>query len=168
MAGRVYTLTGFDDFFELREVWFAEPVPAFRVCALCGFLPSLTVRIPCGHVLCDVCLAQSAEYEICPFDGETFSLADVRSISFSRSELEQYRVFCCAGGGGSACGFLGQLSELRSHLTQCGNGQAKCAKCLQPIVRGLSVYHCQRCPGDNVPPKVELGTMDGQDKLGEQ
>lgn len=168
MNGWVYTLTGFDDFFELRQVSFAEPMPAVRVCALCGFLPSLIVRIPCGHVLCDVCLAESAKYEFCPFDGKTFSLADVRSIRFSRSELEQCRVFCCAGGGDYGCGFLGQLSELRSHLTQCGGGEAKCGKCLQPIFRGLSLQHYQRCPGGNVPRKVELGTMDGQDQLGEQ
>ncbi|KAH7981144.1 hypothetical protein HPB49_022041 [Dermacentor silvarum] len=150
MDGWVYTLTGFGDFFELRKVTFAEPMPESRVCSLCGVLPSLTHIIPCGHVLCELCLAQIAKSRGCPFDGEKFSLADVRSISFKRSELEQCRVFCCAGGGGYECGFAGQLSQLRNHLSQCGSGNAKCGKCLRPVVRGLSLQHCLQCSGDSV------------------
>ncbi|XP_070396449.1 uncharacterized protein [Dermacentor albipictus] len=156
MDGWVYTLTGFDDFFELRRVSFAEPMPASRLCSVCGLLPSLALRIPCGHVLCDLCLAQIAESEGCPYDGQKFVLADVRSISFERSELEQCRVFCAGGGGGGyECGFAGQLSELRIHLSQCGGGEAKCGKCRRPVVRGLSVHHYRQCSADTVPWKAE-------------
>ncbi|KAH7981476.1 hypothetical protein HPB49_024468 [Dermacentor silvarum] len=156
MDGWVYTLTGFDDFFELRRVSFAEPMPASRICSLCGRLPSLTRIIPCGHVLCELCLAQIPKSQGCPFDGEKFSLADVRSSRFKRSELEQCRVFCCAGGSGYECDFAGQLSQLRNHLSQCGSGMAKCSKCLRPVVRrGLSFHHCLQCSGDSVPRKGE-------------
>ncbi|KAH7977333.1 hypothetical protein HPB49_000699 [Dermacentor silvarum] len=162
MDGWVYTLTGFDDFFELRRVSFAEPMPASRICSLCGRLPSLTLIIPCGHVLCELCLAQIPKSQGCPFDGEKFSLADVRSSRFKRSELEQCRVFCCAEGSGYECGFTGQLSQLRNHLSQCGSGMAKCSKCLRPVVRrGLSFHHCLQCSGDSVPRKPEAAMAVG-------
>lgn len=116
MDGWSYTLAGFGDFLELRRVTFAEPMPATRVCGVCGLLPSLTRHLPCGHVLCDLCVAQIVKCEGCPFDGRKFALADVRSIAFERSELDQCRVHCtaCDGstGSGNQCDFAGKLSEL--------------------------------------------------------
>ncbi|KAH7971512.1 hypothetical protein HPB49_025290 [Dermacentor silvarum] len=154
MDGWSYTLAGFGDFLELRRVTFAEPMPATRVCGVCGLLPSLTRHLPCGHVLCDLCVAQIVKCEGCPFDGRKFALADVRSIAFERSELDQCRVHCtaCDGstGSGNQCDFAGKLSELRSHLSFCGNGEAKCGKCHRPVFRGMAVYHYRQCSGETV------------------
>ncbi|KAH7936175.1 hypothetical protein HPB52_019471 [Rhipicephalus sanguineus] len=150
MVSWTYTLTGFGDFFELRRVSFAEPMPSSRVCGVCSLLPSRVRVLPCGHVLCDLCYAHvGSSTDRCPVDGRKLERleAQVHTITFELSELERSRVFCAADG---ACDFAGRLSELRNHLTQCGGGEARCGKCRRPIVRGLAVDHVRTCPGETI------------------
>ncbi|KAL1466793.1 hypothetical protein MTO96_026425 [Rhipicephalus appendiculatus] len=128
MDSWTYTLTGFGDFLEMRSVSFAEPMPAGRVCGVCGVLPSRVLVLPCKHVLCHLCYSHvggSSEY--CPVDGRKLGcLALVYTIAFKLSQLEQSLVFCAAAGDG-VCGFVGRLSELKDHLAQCGGGEVQAA-----------------------------------------
>ncbi|XP_037528953.1 uncharacterized protein LOC119406291 [Rhipicephalus sanguineus] len=143
--GWKYTLTGFGEFFEMRRVAFAEPMPATLLCGVCGVLSSRTSQLPCGHVLCESCEAQlpSEKDRCCPFDGKKFAAYDVRRLSIKRRELEQRRIVCVAGS--EVCGFSGKLSELAGHLTQCGGGEVKCCKCQRPVSRNLALDHYRSC-----------------------
>ncbi|XP_054924774.2 uncharacterized protein [Dermacentor andersoni] len=141
--GWTYTLTGFGEFLEMRRVSFAEPMPAARLCGVCGLLPSLTLVLPCGHVFCESCKSQIERADSCPFDGRKFADSDVHSMSIERSDLEQCRIVCAAGS--RVCGFVGKLSELGDHLTRCGGGETRCGKCQRPVFRSLVVDHYRRC-----------------------
>nr|XP_050031328.1 E3 ubiquitin-protein ligase PDZRN3-B-like [Dermacentor andersoni] len=141
--GWTYTLTGFGEFLEMRRVSFAEPMPAARLCGVCGLLPCRTLQLPCGHVFCESCKAQTGRGDSCPFDGKKFADSEVHSMSMKRFELEQCRFVCAAGS--RFCGFVGKLSELGDHLTRCGGGETRCGKCQRPVFRSLAVDHYRRC-----------------------
>lgn len=144
MDGTEYTLTGFDDFLERRRVVFVEPLPSTRVCGVCGVVPSQSLLLPCGDVLCQVCKGQTGtEDGMCPLDGMTFTEADIVSVSFKQCHLEQHRVFCIAGGG--KCDFAGKLSELKDHLAACRSDQVTCAKCRDSVVRSTAAEHHRQC-----------------------
>ncbi|KAK8780005.1 hypothetical protein V5799_018653 [Amblyomma americanum] len=118
MAGTEYT--GFDDFPERQRVVFVEPLPVTRVCGACGVLPSRSVLLPCGHVLCQVCKDQtSRDGGKCALDGMEFAEDDILPVNFKQSYLEQHRVFCVAGG--EQCTFDGRRCDLKDHLTECGS-----------------------------------------------
>ncbi|XP_049512865.1 uncharacterized protein LOC125940573 isoform X7 [Dermacentor silvarum] len=148
MAFWKYTLTGFNDFLEQRRVAFAEPMPASRVCSICGRLPSSTVLLPCGHALCEECRRQVLEGMECPYDGRAFTEGQLVRLRFELSDLEQLRVVCVVGGKKCAT-FAGKLCELKDHLRQCGSGEVKCAKCQRSVARDVAVDHYrQRCDGN--------------------
>ncbi|KAK8765954.1 hypothetical protein V5799_007269 [Amblyomma americanum] len=120
MAGMEYTLTGFDDFLERRRVVFVEPLPSPRVCGVCGVVPSRSLLLPCGHVLCLACKRQIVNGEQkCPMDGREFAEGAVVSINFKQSDLEQHHVFCVVGG--RECSFAGRLGDLKEHVAGCCN-----------------------------------------------
>ncbi|KAK8768442.1 hypothetical protein V5799_015092, partial [Amblyomma americanum] len=54
-------------------------------------------------------------------DDVEFEEADVVSMSFKQSDLEQRCVRCVAGG--QKCSFTGKLSELKDHLLECGSDE---------------------------------------------
>ncbi|XP_072140609.1 uncharacterized protein [Dermacentor andersoni] len=151
--GWTYTLTGFGEFLEMRRVSFAEPMPATRLCGVCGLLPCRTVQLPCGHVFCESCKAQTGRGDCCPFDGKKFADSDVHSMSIERSDLDQRRIVCAAGP--RVCSFAGKLSELGDHLTKCGGGETRCGKCQRPVFRSLAVDHYRKCTGTLVAASTE-------------
>ncbi|XP_075730531.1 uncharacterized protein LOC142772218 [Rhipicephalus microplus] len=155
-AGWEYTLTDFGDFLEMRRVAFAEPMPATRLCGVCGLLPSRTSQLPCGHVFCESCYSQvpQGKDRCCLFDGKKFTDSNVHSVSVELCELEQRRIVCAAGS--RVCGFSGKLSELADHLTRCGSGETKCGKCQRTVFRSIAVDHYRACAGPLRAPKAEV------------
>ncbi|KAH7974890.1 hypothetical protein HPB49_020924 [Dermacentor silvarum] len=143
-----YTLTGFNDFLDQRRVAFTEPMPSRRVCSICRRLPSSSLLLPCGHVLCEECQGEVVERMKCPFDGRTFSKVGLVRLGFELSELEKLHVVCIAGGRKCAK-FAGKLSELRDHMRQCRSFDVKCAKCHRSVTSDGAVDHYrQRCDGN--------------------
>ncbi|XP_049513036.1 uncharacterized protein LOC125940651 isoform X2 [Dermacentor silvarum] len=150
MAFWEYTLTGFNDFLEQRRVAFAEPMPASRVCSICGRVPSSTVLLPCGHVLCDECRGEVFEGMECPYDGRAFTKAQLVRLRFELSDLEQLPVVCVVGGKKCAA-FVGKLCELKDHLRHCRSGEVMCAKCQRSVARDVAVDHYRQCCDGNAP-----------------
>ncbi|KAL1442303.1 hypothetical protein MTO96_046471 [Rhipicephalus appendiculatus] len=145
-----YTLTGFNDFLEQRRIAFTEPIPASRVCSICGRLPSATVMLPCGDVLCEPCLDEVGEETECPFDGRAFTEGQLVRLRFELSELEERRVVCILAGRQCAA-FRGKLSELRDHMRRCRSMDVKCAKCNRPVACGAALDHYKQCIDGNAP-----------------
>ncbi|XP_054925266.1 uncharacterized protein [Dermacentor andersoni] len=144
MAFWEYTLTGFNDFLDQRIVAFTEPMPASRVCSLCGRVPSSSVLLPCGHVLCEDCRGEILKEAECPFDGRPFTEGELVRLAFELCDLEQRRVLCMVAGR-KCTTFVGKLSELRVHLRHCRSGNMKCAKCHQAVARDAAVNHYRQC-----------------------
>ncbi|KAH7976080.1 hypothetical protein HPB52_008621 [Rhipicephalus sanguineus] len=145
MAFWEYTLTGFDDFLEQRRLAFAEPMPASRVCGICGRVPSSTVLLPCGHVSCEQCQQREVfEGMECPFDGNAFDEGQLVRITFQPSDLENRLVFCIVGGR-KCPSFAGKLSELRDHMRHCRSIDVTCAKCERPVASEVAVDHYRNC-----------------------
>ncbi|KAH7976088.1 hypothetical protein HPB52_008629 [Rhipicephalus sanguineus] len=124
MAFWEYTLTGFSDFLDQRRIAFEEPMPASRVCSICGRVPSSTVLLPCGHVSCEQCRGEFFEGTRCPFDGRAFT--------------EGQLVRLCSN-------FSGKLSELRDHMRHCRSIGGQCAKCHRLVPSALAVDHYKQC-----------------------
>ncbi|KAL1470263.1 hypothetical protein MTO96_024432 [Rhipicephalus appendiculatus] len=139
-----YTLTGFSDFLEQRRIAFAEPLPACRICSICGRLPSSTAMLPCGHVSCEQCRGEFFEGMECPFDGRAFTQGQVVWLCFQLSDLDNLRVFCLVGGNKCPT-FAGKLSELRDHMRHCRSVGGQCAKCHRLVPSALAVDHYKRC-----------------------
>ncbi|KAL1479971.1 hypothetical protein MTO96_051425 [Rhipicephalus appendiculatus] len=134
-----YVLSGFGDFFERRRIAFVDPLPPGRVCCACGFVTSLTARLPCGHVLCRPCKGRSGGR--CPFECAKFEDIDVTSQTIELSDLTELRVSCINGG----CDFVGRLAELLSHVLECVNDKVKCDKCDAHVSRNAAVDHLRQC-----------------------
>lgn len=142
MSAFKYTLSGFGDFLERRRVTFANALPSLRVCSVCGIVPSRTLLVSCGQVLCEPCRAQVRDEERCPFDNEGCFEANVIPQNFTSSELERFFVLCPNG-----CDFNGNVSQLKEHLVNCFCDRVKCPKCSEPINRSVAVDHRRHCSG---------------------
>ncbi|KAH6922110.1 hypothetical protein HPB50_009522 [Hyalomma asiaticum] len=122
-------------------------MPASRVCGTCGRVPSVTVLLPCGHVLCEQCQREHIEGTECPFDGSAFTEGQLVRLNFQLSDLEQLQVVCIAGGRRCTT-FAGKLSQLRDHMQRCRSLDVKCAKCHNSVASQAAVDHYKNCSGE--------------------
>ncbi|KAH7975168.1 hypothetical protein HPB49_024707 [Dermacentor silvarum] len=144
MTDATYTLTGFGGFLERRRIAFAEPLPAIRVCSICGLVPSSTKLLPCCHVVCDdPCGRQVEAAGSCPLDGRTVAASSVVPFKFEQSELEQLLVRCL--NTAANCTFTGELSELEDHLLACECDAVECSKCGGRVLRNEAASHRKTC-----------------------
>lgn len=157
MAYWEYTLTGFNDFLDQRRLAFTEPMAASRVCSICGRVAPSTVLLPCSHALCEECQGEVFDKMKCPFDGRAFTEAQLISLSFELSELEQLGVVCNVGGR-KCTSFAGKLSELRDHMSHCRSVDVVCTKCCQSVARETAVDHYRRCRDAN---STSVSAFDG-------
>ncbi|XP_049512456.1 TNF receptor-associated factor 6-like isoform X2 [Dermacentor silvarum] len=83
------TVFGFSQELDWRPLYFAEPIPAHRICDGCGLLPRVTVFLPCRHVLCKTCYEQCVvdDQHSCPLDGDAFLDEDVQWGDFPLENL---------------------------------------------------------------------------------
>ncbi|KAL1469926.1 hypothetical protein MTO96_024753 [Rhipicephalus appendiculatus] len=142
MSAFEYTLSGFGDFLERRRVTFVNALPSLRVCSVCGIVPSRTLLVSCGQVLCEPCTAQIKDEERCPFDDGGCFEANVTPLNFTSCELDKLLVLCP-----NSCDFTGNVSELKEHLANCFYDRVKCPKCSEPIRRNVAVVHRRHCSG---------------------
>ncbi|XP_037529296.2 uncharacterized protein LOC119406636 isoform X2 [Rhipicephalus sanguineus] len=149
MAFWEYTLTGFGEFFEQRRVTFAEPMPADRVCSICGRIPSNAVVLPCAHVSCLQCKVEVCAAKQCPLDGTAVTEEELVPFETDACYLERWRVVCIVDGRKCPSNFSGKLSDLRAHLTRCRGGDVHCTKCYRPVTREAAAEHYRQCCDSN-------------------
>lgn len=144
MTDATYTLTGFGGFLERRCLTFVDPLPAIRVCSICGLVPSSTQLLPCCHVVCeDPCGRQVEAAGSCPLDGRTVTTSSVVPFLFKQSELDELLVRCL--NAATNCTFTGELSELEEHLLECECDAFECSKCGERVSRNEAVSHRKTC-----------------------
>ncbi|KAH9378294.1 hypothetical protein HPB48_017222 [Haemaphysalis longicornis] len=82
-------LVGYSDDTELRPLKCAEPIPAGRVCAVCGYIPRATYSLRCGHTLCEPCYDSCVDTSrcVCPLDDEVCATVDVHLRTFPAEYL---------------------------------------------------------------------------------
>ncbi|XP_070396604.1 E3 ubiquitin-protein ligase NRDP1-like [Dermacentor albipictus] len=144
MTDTTYTLSGFGGFLERRRVTFVEPLPAIRVCSVCGLVPCSTRLLACDHVLCDgPCGRQVQAAASCPLHGRAVPISSVVPLKFEQSEVEQLLVRCL--NGPDNCTFVGKLNELEDHLSACECDAVECPKCGERVCRNEAASHCETC-----------------------
>ncbi|KAH7976078.1 hypothetical protein HPB52_008619 [Rhipicephalus sanguineus] len=149
MAFWEYTLTGFGEFFEQRRVTFAEPMPADRVCSICGRIPSNAAVLPCAHVSCLECRVEVCDAKRCPLDETAVTEEELVPSRTDSCYLEKRRIVCVVGGRKCPSNFSGKLSELIAHLPICRGGDVHCTKCYRPVAREVIVEHYRQCCDSN-------------------
>ncbi|XP_037581995.1 TNF receptor-associated factor 6-B-like isoform X3 [Dermacentor silvarum] len=134
-----YTVFGFSQELDWRPLYFAEPVPAHRICDGCGLLPRVTVFLPCRHVLCKTCYEQCVvdDQHSCPLDGDAFLDEDVQWGDFPLENLLKRKVHCWNKEYG--CESVVAASEICKHFHQdCDHHSTCCPRCAA-VVRRRSV-----------------------------
>ncbi|KAH7934648.1 hypothetical protein HPB51_028987 [Rhipicephalus microplus] len=145
MAFWTYPLTSFGDFFEQRHVAFAEPMPADRVCSICGRIPSHAVHLPCAHNLCLRCKVEVCNAKQCFLDGTAVTEKELIPFETDACYLERRRVVCVVDGRMCSSNFTGKLSELKRHLASCRGGNLHCTNCNRPVAREAAAEHYRKC-----------------------
>lgn len=157
-----YMVTGFGESLERRRIAFLEPLPASRVCGICGMLPSPVQMLPCGHALCQFCEDQTKEESTCPIDHLKYAQDNVVSINFPVDDLEQRRVLCSLAG--ARCEFDGTLKDMQCHIAECVADKHKCVKCGCLVALGDLFGHHRGCSGGDLSagpePAVEAPVSD--------
>ncbi|XP_075530606.1 uncharacterized protein LOC142563837 isoform X1 [Dermacentor variabilis] len=121
---------GFSQELDWRPLFFAEPIPAHRICDGCGLLPRLTAFLPCRHVLCSTCYEQCVvgDEHSCPLDGDAFLDEDVQWGDFPLENLLKRKVHCWNKEYG--CESVMAASEICRHFHQdCDHHSTSCPRC---------------------------------------
>ncbi|KAL3244950.1 hypothetical protein MRX96_018430 [Rhipicephalus microplus] len=146
-----------------RLTRFVDEVPSLRGCCLCRMIPKKTLVVPCGHLLCQSCLATSPRGSggRCPLDREPFEEAKCGCYEFPmramnafkavlHKELAQHYEAGCSVAGSTArlektpsesrALTLGDVTaafeEMKSLLNDSNNGELLAA--IQSQVNGLA------------------------------
>lgn len=125
-----YKLCGFSHELDWRPLYFAEPIPAYRICDACGLLPRTTVYLPCRHVLCKACYEQCLVVgeHACPLDAEQFCEDDADWRDFPFENLLRRKVKCWNEEHG--CDAILNASDLLKHFDEdCVYHTTRCPKC---------------------------------------
>ncbi|KAH7987022.1 hypothetical protein HPB51_026574 [Rhipicephalus microplus] len=77
-----------------RPTRFVDEVPSLRVCCLCRMIPKTVLALPCGHLLCQSCLAASSHGSggRCPLDREPFKEAECSTCDLATRSVNALKV----------------------------------------------------------------------------
>ncbi|KAL1476985.1 hypothetical protein MTO96_017854 [Rhipicephalus appendiculatus] len=127
-------LTGFPFVGEYTSIEFQQEVPIYRICSLCGAVPSELYLTKCSHFFCPKCFGKLREDDdtfVCPFDNERSMQDQVYHDTTSADILKGFRVACPNKANG--CDHVGPLNGLKEHLSGCGHQGVQCAICMKEM-----------------------------------
>ncbi|XP_037525891.1 TNF receptor-associated factor 6 [Rhipicephalus sanguineus] len=139
-----YTLVGFSDELDWREVNFVEPIPRSRICQACGLVTRVTGLLPCRHVFCKKCYEQcrSEDGHCCLLDGEQVLADDVEWMECPVHNLLKRKVKCWNEDRG--CGMVLAASELSKHFSKdCDHHSTSCPRCSSVVLCSDVCRHIQ-------------------------
>lgn len=152
---------------------FAKPLPAWKVCNLCGVAPRIAVVLPCSHTYCELCFDDFGDGGRCLIDDEPFQREQVWRVVFQPATRA---VSCWNAPNG--CEFLGSPRNLRDHyLSNCDFHAVSCPRCGESVLRRDVVAHlkagCGTSPSVGDPPldsfqisNVQRAYTDAREALG--
>lgn len=89
----VYRLCGLSAALHMRPTSFQAPLPATRVCSVCGVVPEKIALLPCCHPVCQCCFEVFVSKEnICSLDEKRFKEEQVEWLEFSEKQLTGHLV----------------------------------------------------------------------------
>ncbi|KAM7293915.1 uncharacterized protein ISCGN_023487 [Ixodes scapularis] len=138
----MHCVTGFAPGLNWRPLDIVQPLPAHRVCGLCGVIARRAAVLPCTHVLCETCYEGAVACgSLCPLDGDTHDADSVERLDLQPAFILNLRVLCWNSGHG--CDFAGPVSALLEHFeNDCVHHRAPCPRCHQDVPRLHLVQHC--------------------------
>lgn len=132
-SSQLYTLCGFSAELDWRPLRFVEPVPAHRVCSVCGVLPRVTAFLSCRHVLCRGCYERCL-LDGCPIEGDPFLEDDVEWRELPAQNLLSRKVKCWNEKRG--CETVLAAAEINKHYREgCEHHYTSCPKCSTVVLR---------------------------------
>lgn len=88
-----YRLCGFGAAIYMRSTFFVEPLPASRVCSVCGVVPPKVALLPCCHPVCHRCFEVFvSKGNVCGLDEKIFEEKFVEWLQFSDEQLSKLPV----------------------------------------------------------------------------
>ncbi|XP_077522014.1 uncharacterized protein LOC144133060 isoform X2 [Amblyomma americanum] len=164
---RQYTLVGFAVELDWRPLSFVKPIPAYRVCCVCGLVRRRTAFLQCTHTLCQSCYEQCAQdgARVCPLDGHRCDEEDVELNDCPVEELLKRKVECW--NKESDCGEVLPASEIAHHFhRECRYHSISCPKCSAAVlcsnavsILGRSTAPLRRLLDPSAKGKPTAGTM---------
>lgn len=138
----VYRLCGLSAALHMRPTSFQAPLPATRVCSVCGVVPEKIALLPCCHPVCQCCFEVFVSKEnICSLDEKRFKEEQVEWLEFSEKQLTGHLAFCWNADVG--CEFLGPVMSLPYHYHgECLFHVVPCPRCKLPVLRSNIAKHC--------------------------
>ncbi|KAH9365887.1 hypothetical protein HPB48_017279 [Haemaphysalis longicornis] len=130
-----FALIGYSEYLERRPLKFVEPIPASRICSVCGNVPRVTYILMCGHTFCDPCYASCATSSecACPLDGDVCERDDVTRKEYKAEQLLMRKVHCWNEVNG--CPVVLPASQIAEHLRRdCGHHVTRCPKCSAAVL----------------------------------
>ncbi|CAN7937330.1 unnamed protein product [Ixodes hexagonus] len=116
---------------------FTKPLPAWKVCNLCGVAPRIGVVLPCSHTYCELCFDDFGDEGCCLIDNECFEPEQVWRVVF---QLTTRVVSCWNAPNG--CDFMGSPKNLRNHFqSNCDFHAVSCPRCKKSVLRSNIVAH---------------------------
>lgn len=156
-----YRLHGFSTALHMRLTPFQAPLPASRVCSICGVVPKNTALLPCCHPVCQSCFeAFVTEGNVCSLDKMKFREDQVDWMEFSEQQLLRHPVFCWNVDAG--CKYQGPVMSLPHHYhVECQFHVVPCPRCSLPVLRRDVVNHCD---DDGDPRFMSVQAAEQQDR----
>lgn len=148
MANYQRYLTGFSFVGDYTNIEFQQEVPIYRICSLCGAVPSELYLTKCSHFFCPKCFSKLRDDDVfmCPMDNQRSLPDQIYHDTTSADILQSFRVACPNKTNG--CDHVGPLSGLKEHASACGHQSVQCGMCMKEIKRQDVAAHvkneCQR------------------------
>ncbi|XP_077522012.1 uncharacterized protein LOC144133060 isoform X1 [Amblyomma americanum] len=154
---RQYTLVGFAVELDWRPLSFVKPIPAYRVCCVCGLVRRRTAFLQCTHTLCQSCYEQCAQdgARVCPLDGHRCDEEDVELNDCPVEELLKRKAYCW--NKESNCGEVLPASEIAQHFhRECRHHSISCPNCSAAVLCSNACKHFRsECCTSAPPPGSE-------------
>uniref|UniRef100_A0A6M2D5J5 Putative tnf receptor-associated factor 6 ovary overexpressed n=1 Tax=Rhipicephalus microplus TaxID=6941 RepID=A0A6M2D5J5_RHIMP len=130
-----------------RPTRFVDEVPSLRVCCLCRMIPKTVLALPCGHLLCQSCLAASSHGSggRCPLDRKPFKEAECSTCDLTTRSVNALKVHCWNDGQG--CKFEGAMEiMLRHYENECTFHTVECFRCGEQVLHSeLPAHYAAGC-----------------------